>query len=832
MNRINELPNTNDRLNYAVAALVFLLTLVVYTMTKAPTLSFWDCGEFITCSYILGIPHPPGTPLYILLGRVFSILPLVSDISARVNMLSAVAGAFAAMFAYLVTFKIIRFWWKSQDFTGWKRASAYIGAFVGSLMFAFGKTNWNNSVEAEVYTTAMLFMMVIIWLLLRWIEHREIQSSDKYLYLITYLAFLSIGVHLTTFLIMPAVFLAVILFSERLRRDYRFYVTGFCLILIAHNFEMFAVASLVWLAASTIGFFVKRDNGWQLSMILVLLAILGFSCQLYTPIRSAQQPAINQNNPSQSYEAFNNFLERRQYGQESMFVRALSRRAEWGNQFGNFPRIGFWRFFSQQYGINGRSFAFIFVLGLLGLYEVIRRKPKFGIPFFIMVLLGTVILVWYMNFADGTRQHPITGDGHIEVRDRDYFFTPGFVLFGIAIGIGVAALIDMARTSIFQKIAFAKTPVMILVAALALLPAAPLMANYHECDRSGNYIPYDFAENYLISCDPNAILFIGGDNDTFPLWCLQEVYGIRRDVTIVNLALANLDWYIKQVRDQMGIPIRWNDAQIEALRPKMYQSGKRIRIQDQVLDEILNINNWKRPIHFAITIPHDMRVYMGRSIQQNLIMQGMVYRLEPGQIPGKIDIEKSTDFYFNKFSFRSINDPSVFKDERTLALTGNYTTGLQLLADTLRKSGDLDSAVIYAKKAMEVVPYEYSSYNYLATLYAEMGEDDKILELIDQVPEDDQKDIYFVWAMTYRYAGDNDKALEHMKATHEKYPHFNDAFREYSRLLYEKGQYEELRKTIMNWLTNNPDDNEARKMLESLNRSMNTPAVIPQDQQP
>ncbi len=819
MNIINELQGDKDRLHQGLAGFVLIFSLIIYTITKAPTLSFWDCGEFVTCSYILGIPHPPGTPFYIILGRLFSMLPLVSDIAARVNMLSAVTGGFAAFFAYLVTFRIIRMWWTKGDFTGWKRVSAYIGAFVGSMMFAFGRTHWNNSVEAEVYTPAMLVMMIVIWLLLRWIEKRHLASSDKLLYLITYLAFLSIGIHLTTFLIMPAVFLAIILFSKRLRKDIRFYITGCCLFLVAHNFELFAIATGLWLIICLVALLIKRERIWRLCFGMVLLTVLGFSCQLYTPIRSAQHPAINQNNPSSSYKAFNNFLERRQYGQESMFKRALTRRAELANQFGNFKRIGLWRFFSHQYGINGRSFAFIFVLGLLGLYEIIRRQPKFGWPFLIMILLGTVVLVWYMNFADGTRQNPVTGNGHIEVRDRDYFFTPGFVLFGIAIGIGVAALIDMARTSIMNKMAGLKTPIMIFVCALVLLSAAPIMANYHISDRTGNYIPYDFAKNYLDSCDPNSVLFIGGDNDTFPIWCLQNVYKYRTDVTVVNLALSNLDWYIIQIRDEMKVPLRWTDGQIRGLRNKMYPSGKKIRIQDQVLDEILNVNNWKRPVHFAITIPHDMRQYNGRSIQANMIMQGMVYRVEPGQIKGKIDMEKGYNLFFSKFSYRSLADKSVYKDERTLALTGNYTTGLQLMADSMRKVGRYDDAIMMAKKAIEVVPYEYSSYNYLATLYVETGQEFRIETILEQLPESQHKDVYFVWGMAYRYIGNLDKAAERMKITLEKYPHFNDAFREYSRLLYDSGKFNELRSLIQAWIANNKDDTEAPQMLDALNKS-------------
>ncbi|MCK5126508.1 MAG: DUF2723 domain-containing protein [candidate division Zixibacteria bacterium] len=824
MSKIYELDNKQDWYHNAAALAILLITFIVYNITKAPTLSFWDCGEFIACSYTLGIPHPPGTPLYIMLGRIFSIIPFHEDISANVNMLSAVTGAFAAMFAFLTTFKLIRWWWPSEEFSGWKKATAYIGSIVGSLMFAFGRTHWNNTVEAEVYTPAMLIMIVTIWLLLVWIEKRDSASSDKYLILISYLAFLSIGIHLTTFLIMPAVFLAVILFSERLRKDIRFYLAGFCLVLIAYSFESFVLASGVWLVVSIVGTIVKKDRIWKLSLGLVLAAIIGYSCQLYTPIRSAQQPSINQNNPSESYTAFNNFLERKQYMQESMITRAMTRRAELINQFGNYPRMGFWRFFSHQYGINGRPFAFLFVLGLLGLYELIRRKPEIGWPFLFMILLGTVVLVLYMNFADGTRQNPITGDGHIEVRDRDYFFTPGFVLFGIALGLGTAGLLEMARQSIMRKIAFLRTPIMVFVSALVLLVTAPVMANYHIADRSNNYIPYDFAKNYLDSCEPNSILFIAGDNDTFPIWCLQEVYGYRTDVTVVNLMLSNLPWYIKQIRDQKNIPLRFTDAQINSFVPQIYPNGRRVRVQDRVLDEILNVNQWQKSIYFAITIPHDMRQYNGASVQPNLIMQGLAYRLEPGKIAGKIDMEKNYDLYFNKFSYRSLADESVYKDERTKALTGNYTTGLQLMADSLRKIKQFDKAIALTKKAAEIVPYEYSSYNYLAQLYVEAGMEDKIPELVKQVPEDKEQDIYFIWGMAHKYEGHLQKANVRLRFVFENYPHFNDGFREYSRLLYESKHFTDLRKVIETWVNNNPDDAEAPKMLESLNRSLYTPA--------
>jgi tetratricopeptide (TPR) repeat protein len=805
-----------DWLHKGVAAAILLIVFVIYNATKAPTLSFWDCGEFITCSYVLGIPHPPGSPLYVLLGRLFTLIPFHTDIAARVNMLSAMTGAVAAMLAFLVTFRLIRLWWSGGQFTGWKRAAAYFGGIVGASMFAFGKTQWNNSMEAEVYTSAMLLMILIIWLTLRWLEHRDERSADGYLLLLMYLGFLSIGIHMTTFLIMPAIFLIVIFFSSRLRHDLRFYITCILLYTISFSVDVFLYANAVWLIILLAGSFFSRQYVWRFSLLLILAAVIGLSCQLYTPIRSSQNPIINQNDPSSSFTVFRQFLERKQYGGELMVVRALKRRGTWANQFGTHERMGFWGFFSEQYGINGRKFAFLFVVGILGLFELARRRPRIGWPFLLMVLLGTVFLVWYMNFADGTMQNPVTGDGHIEVRNRDYFFTPGFVLFGIAIGMGVAGFMEMARESLQGKLKSVKPVVMGVVSVLVLLAAVPVQANYFYCDRSRNYTPYDFAYNLLASCDRNAILFNGGDNDTFPVWCLQNVYHVRPDVTSINLSLSNLGWYIKQIRDYMHVPLRWNDTQIDAMHSVISKDGRMTRIQDQVVDEILAVEGRRRPINFALTVGMDAIRYKGRSLKDNLVLQGMVYRLDQTAGAGSIDMAKNRDLFWNKLQFRSLADSTIYLDERTRSLSGNYTTALLLMADSLRRIKDFDPAIEITKKALEIVPFDYQTYNYLTQLYVEAGQDDKIPGLLDKVPPSQKRAIYYVWGLAEKYMGDREQAAAILRATLDSFPSFNDAFREYTLLLYEDKQMDSLKSVVQRWLVNNPHDEQARRIMQEL----------------
>ena len=161
-----------DRTNAFIAAGTFLVSFIVYNLTVQPTFSFWDCGEFVACAYILGIPHPPGTPLFVLLGRVFSLIPFVEDISHRINYLSVIGSAFTAMFSYLLTVRLIKYFFGDERETFLSRYIAYVGGVAGAFFVAFSATNWGNSVEAEVYGIALALSVALVWMALRYSEVR------------------------------------------------------------------------------------------------------------------------------------------------------------------------------------------------------------------------------------------------------------------------------------------------------------------------------------------------------------------------------------------------------------------------------------------------------------------------------------------------------------------------------------------------------------------------------------------------------------------------------------------------------------------------------------
>jgi len=748
--------NTNLKIIYYLGALLsFIISFIVFFKTMAPTLSFWDCGEFIASSHILGVPHPPGTPLYILLGRFFILLGIFGTPALNTNFMSVLSSALTVMVAYFIIVKIA----EKIVFSDLQEPSSnflsnigiYGGALAGSLILAFSSTFWFNAVETEVYGASMLLMAIITYMMLIWSEKKAAGGDDKLLIGVVYLLFISIGIHLTVFLIVPALVAYIVLVDKTKLRDWRFWVSwgiffSFATplylpiqlmipVLMDLQIETWLVLMFGFAAFCGYKAFTLKGNsrrGWSLYFAIMVAAIMGFTPHIYIPIRAAQKPSINENNPD-NWPRLKSYLERKQYGQESMVTRMFTRRAQLKNQFGSYPHMGYWGYFKEQYSdeIWGLLRYLPFLIGLFGIYISLRQSFKNGFLLAAIFLISSLGLIIYLNFADGTKAE------HLEVRDRDYFFTPAFIFFAIIIGVGFSTILGKILSWGKNRIPIWSAYLIWILAFvfILLMPIDTLTYHYRTHDRTGDFAPPDYAYNILNSCDENGIIFTNGDNDTFPLWYLQEVENVRKDVRVINLSLLNTDWYILQLKHQMDVPVTLTDGQIlwfpyerrgqiTLYRPKepFYdpvrgrtryltafqdsRNGQVVRVQDQMIEHIVLANKWRYPIYFSTSVPESNRWTLG----EYCVRQAMALKIMPEKITDTLDPGKTENLLYNVYSYRGVDNIGVFKDENNVGLTTTYPERFLELAAFHTQKGDTLKARNILLDTIKRFPIYYQSY--------------------------------------------------------------------------------------------------------------------------
>ncbi|MCX7729561.1 MAG: hypothetical protein N2203_08835, partial [Bacteroidia bacterium] len=190
-----------------------------------------------------------------------------------------------------------------------------------------------------------------------------------------------------------------------------------------------------------------------------------------------------------------------------------------------------------------------YLLIINGIIELYKSEQKIFLFLILIIFFVSIGIVGYLNLKFSPSDSNPTHQPR-EVRERDYFFHTSFLYIGLLIAFGILGLFERRKKLNIQNI---------LIPVLALYAILPAFFNFTLNSRYKNFIPRDYGYNLLISCAPNAVLFTNGDNDTFPLWFVQEVLGIRRDVIVANLSLINTDWYIRHLK-YWGVPISFDNA--------------------------------------------------------------------------------------------------------------------------------------------------------------------------------------------------------------------------------------------------------------------------------
>ena len=268
------------KIHIILGFLAFLIPLILYIYTMAPTTSFWDCGEFIATSYILGVPHPPGSPLFLLLGNVFSNIPFFNDIGARVNLISPIVSAFSVMFLYLIIVQLI------EEFNGKLKDISNliinnVSAFLAALTFAITDSHWFNAVEAEVYSLSTFFTAIVIWMILKWASLSKDSWNIRYLLLIAYMIGLAIGIHILNLLALP--FIGLIIYFKKY--DYNF--KGLLLVMLLTLMTFIMIYSGIILGLPDI---ISKFNSLYIVIIGIVLIVLSILFLHISPFNSPLLP--------------------------------------------------------------------------------------------------------------------------------------------------------------------------------------------------------------------------------------------------------------------------------------------------------------------------------------------------------------------------------------------------------------------------------------------------------------------------------------------------------------------------------------------------------------
>jgi hypothetical protein len=516
----------------------------VYAITSAPGVTFWDAGEFIAAAHVFGIPHPPGTPLFVALGRVWTLaFGGALGVARASNLLSAACTALACALLVLV---VARDAPDRRDIT-W-------GALVGALCAGFMASVWSNATETEVYAVSLLHVALMLFAAGRTSTAADEQRT-RWLLLTGYVIALAPAVHLSALVGAPA---AIVLASRNTNGRWRvdhFLLLGGALLVAAGLGRMSSILVGIGIAVSGAGALADRkthaSGRRSLTPAIPFVALLAIasSAVLIMLVRARLDPVLNQGNPA-TLARLADVVARRQYDVAPMWPR----RAPAWIQLATLAQYIDWQIaLAWGKGIFTTPLRVVMTvtylaLGVAGWRAIRRGAPRIAEALGVLLVCGSLGVCVYLNLKAGATigYGFVPTDAH-EARERDYFFVLGFWVWGMLAGYGAVAIVHRRRWPTWMSLA----------AVIGLLAG-----NWSAEDRAhgaGANAPTDVAIALLTSSPANAVLFVAGDNDTYPLWYLQDVEGVRRDVTVVTLPLLPADWYAEEIARRTGL--RWPVSQ-------------------------------------------------------------------------------------------------------------------------------------------------------------------------------------------------------------------------------------------------------------------------------
>ena len=340
-----------NKWNTIIGWFAFAIALITYTLTVEPTMSFWDCGEYIATAAKLEVGHPPGAPLFQMMGAFFAMFAIdAQHVAVMVNMMSVFSSAFTILFMFwsssMILKKIVA---RSADIDQNNSIVILGSSFVGALAYTFSDSFWFNAVEAEVYAMASLLIALLFWLGLRWEQDMDKPKGNKWLLIISLVVGLSFGVHfmalltipsigflyyfkhyekvtIKNFLIANVVVIGILLFIFKLLLPLTMAFFGKTEIFMVNSLGLPFNSGTIFVTLLLIAFFYfglkfTKQKGlifYNTIILCTLFILIGFSTWMMLPVRANANTVINENKPSDAAEVLA-YYNREQYGVNPLF---------------------------------------------------------------------------------------------------------------------------------------------------------------------------------------------------------------------------------------------------------------------------------------------------------------------------------------------------------------------------------------------------------------------------------------------------------------------------------------------------------------------------------
>ena len=633
----------------SVAALVtIVVATTVYWRTAFPTITWWDSSSYSLGAATLGIGSPPGSLLLTLIGWPVAHLATGAATARALNLLAGVLAATTVGLVTVVGATLVRVADdRPRDFN-WLIA----GSALGALALAWSDTLWTYAVAFTPYVLTPVFTALILLVLVRWWARADAPDARQSMAWLGLLFGVDFSVHRTNAVLIPGALVWILMRRPRTLGDRRAVVAG-----------------VGCMAA-----------GLTLQLLLIPIAARGGS-------------PLDFSHPS-TLSGLWDYISLKQLG-GSFLLQLFPRRSPfWGAQAADFARAIAANFVRWRTGFGLGVLPGIAVL--MGAVVLWRRNRRFAAAYAALLLLQAALTVLYFNIPAG----------YFRTFDRHYL--PVCVTLGVVAAAGAGAGLEWAARLVRHR---RRAIAAAVIVATVVLPASQLVLDWRPHDASRRYFTRDYAVNALQQLPPHAVYFTVGDNDTFPLMYVQAVEGVRPDVTIINLSVANIpDWPDRLKRRDPSLPLSFTAGERQALAGRPWKDsivvlpvhgdaaalgvsaattlpdsialrvvpayGAKMLIAEVALLDIVRTNAWRRPLTFSVTGGESAMEWLSQYSR----LDGLYYRIVPVR-SAPADVELLRDNLIRRARYRGYADTTLSLDHESRMLGSLAYAGLTALLE-------------------------------------------------------------------------------------------------------------------------------------------------------